>query len=144
MKLTLHFDLDEFQRTSTGLVNDMPQYLLGNATLTCCMLEEVRAVLGRPVFLSRGYSNTAVNVKVGGQKNSKHLTALAADVLTTDAMAEAEKLRANADRLPLLGKCIVERRAGETCGHLHLEPRVSEDAVKWLIKVGTEYRQLWP
>lgn len=145
MQLTLHFDLeDEFQRTSTGLANVMPQRLLGNAMLTCCMLEEIRAVLGRPVFLSRGYSSAAVNAKVGGQPGSRHLEALAADVLTEDAMADAEKLKAAADRLPLLGKLIVERRDGCLGGHLHVEPRLAEGPIKWLVKTGAGYPPLWP
>jgi zinc D-Ala-D-Ala carboxypeptidase len=84
MTMTQHFTLDEFMRSEMalqrGLDNTLPSVLLGAARFTLAGAERVRAALGgRPMPLSSGYRCPALNLLVGGQKDSQHLRAEAID-----------------------------------------------------------------
>lgn len=58
-------------------------------------LEQVRALVGRPVSISSGYRSPAVNRAVGGSRNSAHTRGLAADITVPGMTAKelAEKIR---------------------------------------------------
>ena len=82
MKLSSHFDLAEFTRSSTaarlGIDNDLPIELTGAAQRTAAMMEAIRAYLsklkGYPVTVrvSSGYRCLALNRAIGSKDSSDH------------------------------------------------------------------------
>ena len=81
--LSTNFSLEELTRSSTAV-----QYRLDNTpgaeavehlTRTAVLLEDVRALLGRPLRISSGYRSPAVNKAVGGAATSAHCLGHAVD-----------------------------------------------------------------
>lgn len=95
MKLTENFDSKEFDCKDGTQVPD--QYLI-NLQLLAENLQVLRNHLGVSVTVTgSGYRTKTHNAKVGGAKNSQHLTASAADINATGynpkaLAAEIEKL----------------------------------------------------
>ena len=86
MKLSEHFDLDEFTRSATAdrlhIDNTIPEELIPNLKNLCVqVLEPLREHFGTPVVISSGYRCPALNQAVGGVPNSQHLTGEAADII---------------------------------------------------------------
>ena len=91
MKLTEHFSLSEFERSSTaianGIDNTVPQRLIPPLRNLCeKVLEPLRQQFGEPVIISSGYRCLELNRLVGGVRNSQHLTGEAADIYTEDSV----------------------------------------------------------
>lgn len=89
MKLTDHFTLEELTGSDYavryGLDNTPSPDVLHNLGLLAQQLEKVRALLeNKPVIVTSGYRSPEVNRKVGGAKNSAHLSGLAADIKVPD------------------------------------------------------------
>lgn len=84
MKLTEHFTLDEMTLSETaarrGLNNTPGPVELANLKRVANVLEQIRALVGKPVIVSSGYRSPAVNKAVGGSKSSAHMKGLAADI----------------------------------------------------------------
>ena len=85
MKLTEHFNLEEFERSDTarrlGIDNTVPNGLLPNIQALCeNVLEPVRQHFGVPIYLSSGYRCTALNKAVRGATASQHMKGEAADI----------------------------------------------------------------
>lgn len=85
MKLSDHFTLAELTAsqiaTRRGLLNEPGQVQLANLQRLAKKLEEVRALLQKPVIVLSGFRTEAVNHAVGGAKKSAHLAGLAADII---------------------------------------------------------------
>jgi zinc D-Ala-D-Ala carboxypeptidase len=83
MKLTEHFSLDEFTRSTTAnrlkIDNRVPDNLMSNVQLTAVKLELVRKALGKPIIITSGYRCSALNARVGGAATSAHTQGLAVD-----------------------------------------------------------------
>lgn len=83
MKLTEHFRLDEFTRSSTAnrlkIDNSVPDELMPNIQLTATKLELVRAALGKPIVITSGYRCPELNKRIGGVSTSAHTKGLAVD-----------------------------------------------------------------
>ena len=83
MKLTEHFTLEEFTRSTTGernnINNSVPDDLMPNVQLTAIKLELVRKALGRPIIITSGYRCPTLNARVGGVSTSAHTKGLAVD-----------------------------------------------------------------
>lgn len=85
MKLTKHFNLDEFLRSETaeslGIPNKPRAAHLSNLRVTALGLEQVRRFMGgNPVSITSGYRSEALNEAVGGVPNSDHALGYAADI----------------------------------------------------------------
>lgn len=84
MKLSEHFTLDELTLSETaarkGIDNTPNQEEMNNLKRLAHMLEEVRAIVGKPITISSGYRSPAVNKAVGGSASSSHMSGLAADI----------------------------------------------------------------
>lgn len=81
MQLSPHFALSEFESTSTGLPNKVPDALIPKLQDLCeHVLEPVRAHFKRPVKVNSGYRSPAVNAAVGSKPNSQHTKGEAADI----------------------------------------------------------------
>lgn len=83
MKLTEHFSLEEFTRSTIAIRlkidNSVPDELMPNVKLTAIKLELVRKVLGKPIIITSGYRCPALNARVGGVSTSAHTKGLAVD-----------------------------------------------------------------
>lgn len=85
MKLTEHFDLEEF--LPAGVVaSDVPPDVLANLrTLAETILEPVRERFNVPVSIHSGWRPPEKNAGVGGADHSDHLTGRAADFHVADS-----------------------------------------------------------
>lgn len=85
LKLTEHFNLIEFERSSTatanGIDNTCPsQFIPALEQLCKTILEPLRAFAQQPIIISSGYRCNQLNVKVGGVYASQHTLGEAADI----------------------------------------------------------------
>lgn len=94
MKLSKHFELHEFLKTSKGLPAIPSLSNIKNMELLCVyILEPARVTLGFPVRISSGLRSRYVNMKVGGSSTSQHLTGKAADLVCQDNVALFEFIK---------------------------------------------------
>jgi uncharacterized protein YcbK (DUF882 family) len=101
VQLTRNFRLDELTRSAVaaryGIDNTPIGEILSNLRITAFGLEQVRAVVGRPVRVTSGYRCPALNAHrdVRGSATSAHLTGYAADILVDgmSAMGLAQAIR---------------------------------------------------
>jgi len=92
MKLTEHFHLSEFTRSSIAdahnIDNTCPSALIPNLKNLCQeVLEPLRQHFGEPIIISSGYRCPELNRLVGGAPNSQHITGEAADIVETHGRA---------------------------------------------------------
>lgn len=80
MKISKYFDLNEATSTGTGLYNDPEGIELKSNIIQCALrLDEVRDLFALPLIVSSWYRSPKVNAKVGGAKNSAHMSGWAVD-----------------------------------------------------------------
>ena len=102
MKLTKHFELNEFTRSATatahGIDNSLNPTKAGDRNvienlqhLCQTVLEPLREFVNAPVVVSSGYRCSELNKMVGGVWNSQHLTGEAADIVPSLQSGEALK-----------------------------------------------------
>ena len=89
MKLTKHFTLVEFTRSSTakarGIDNTVPDKLIPALRNLCeRVLEPLREQVREPVIISSGYRSPALNRAVGGSNTSQHMKGEACDIWHAD------------------------------------------------------------
>jgi len=86
MKLTEHFKLSEFTRSSIadahGIKNEIEDSKIIDNLKNLCVqvLEPLRQQVNEPIIISSGYRCPELNKLVGGAKNSQHMTGEAADI----------------------------------------------------------------
>lgn len=90
MKLTKHFNLEEFERSATAsarhINNKVPPELIPNLQKLCeQVLEPLRQHVNEPVRISSGYRCAELNRAVGGVKNSQHTQGEAADIIAQNS-----------------------------------------------------------
>ena len=76
-KLTENFSLEEF-KCKDG--SDIPNEYLPNAIQLAKNLQVLRDYIKKPITINSAYRSPNYNAKVGGAKNSQHLTAKASDI----------------------------------------------------------------
>lgn len=86
LKLSEHFNLAEFERSSTAEANHIDnscphQYIPVLQQLCKTILEPLRQHFGEPVIISSGYRCNQLNIKVGGTYASQHTLGEAADIV---------------------------------------------------------------
>ena len=86
LKLSEHFNLTEFERSSTAQANHIdntcPSTLIPQLSTLCkTILEPLRLHFGEPVIISSGYRSPTLNIKVGGAYASQHTLGEAADIV---------------------------------------------------------------
>jgi zinc D-Ala-D-Ala carboxypeptidase len=110
IRITQHFSLEEMTITQVrGVDNSMPERLYPNMLKTCDFMEGVRSLLGsKPIIVSSGYRSMLVNLKVGGDKNSDHMRALACDFICPSFGSPLDIVRAIRKSGKLLDQCIFE------------------------------------
>lgn len=81
MKLSEHFSLSEFTKTSHKVDNTPPPEVIKNLTTLCKeVLEPLRAHFNAPVIITSGYRSPTLNKLVGGSATSDHVLGRAADL----------------------------------------------------------------
>ena len=85
MILSPHFRLSELTRSQTaarrGIDNTPPADVVANLRRLCVnVLEPLRALVGRPIFVSSGYRSPELNELVGGNRRGSHPRGEAADL----------------------------------------------------------------
>lgn len=88
VKLTTHFDLDEFVRSNTatakGIDNTPPPDVVRRLWSVAGHMEMIRSLLGKPINVHSGYRCAELNKAVGGVANSAHMTGYAVDFTCPD------------------------------------------------------------
>ena len=78
-----YFSFIEMIRTDTGIENIPNWEQIANLqALIKHVLNPVRELHGKPIYVTSGYRSPAVNKAVGGVKSSQHLKGEAADITT--------------------------------------------------------------
>ena len=82
-KLSKFFTLAELTTsqyaTRKGISNIPTGQEMLNLVATAAKMDEVRKLLGKPIYVSSGFRNPVVNEAVGGSDTSSHLTGQAID-----------------------------------------------------------------
>jgi len=124
MQLSPNFSLAELVRSQTaarrGLSNEPSPAHLENLRRLAGVLEQVRALVGRPVLVTSGYRSPPVNRAVGGVANSAHALGYAADI-RVDGMTAIELARRIRDSSIRYDQLILE--SGRRIVHLSVDPR---------------------
>lgn len=83
MKISDNFTLEELTESDAaarlGLQNRPSVDALANITRLAQKLEEVRAIIEKPLDIRSGYRSPEVNKAIGGAERSQHMEGLAAD-----------------------------------------------------------------
>lgn len=83
MKLSQHFELAEFTISDTalrtGIANIPSPHVMANLKTLAEGLEQIRALLGQPIFITSGYRSPTLNRFIGGSQSSAHCLGFAAD-----------------------------------------------------------------
>jgi uncharacterized protein YcbK (DUF882 family) len=87
MNLSPNFTLDELTASQTaarkGLDNTPNATEVANLVRVASLLEEVRALLNKPILINSGFRSKAVNDAVGSRDTSQHRLGCAADIRVT-------------------------------------------------------------
>ena len=92
MKLTKNFSLSEFACNDGS---EFPIDVIENIKELAINLQILRDYIAMPITINSGYRSPAHNKKIGGVKNSQHLTGMAGDLksdLPTNLLGEAIEL----------------------------------------------------
>jgi uncharacterized protein YcbK (DUF882 family) len=99
MQLTKNFNLIEFACHDGTQV---PDKYIGNVTELAENLQILRDDIGEALHINSSYRHTAYNKKIGGAKDSQHLTASAGDI--TAKSFTPKQLHARIEKLIKAGK----------------------------------------
>jgi hypothetical protein len=84
MQLSPHFTLSELTVSEWAARNSVsnapPAKELANLARLAGVLEQVRALVGRPIVVTSGYRSPRVNKGIKGSTTSAHMSGLAADI----------------------------------------------------------------
>lgn len=84
MRLSPHFTLAELTASQTaerrGLDNTPNATAIANLTRVAALLEQVRALIGKPIIVTSGYRSPEVNLAIGSTNKSQHPLGCAADI----------------------------------------------------------------
>jgi hypothetical protein len=87
MKLSQNFTLEEMTRSQTavrkGVDNTPNDDAIANLKRLCQVLEEIRALVGKPITITSGYRGEELNNAIGGARYSQHKDGCAADFRIT-------------------------------------------------------------
>lgn len=143
------FSFEELTNSShTSLVEqnrkDAMKFALAGKRLSK-LLESIRELLGnKPLTISSGFRNEALNARVGGSKTSGHKRFECADVVPTNmSTAEAFKIiMENKDKLPDLRKCIIEGVKGKNWLHIQVSMKAGDKQEFYSTSDGKTYTKV--
>lgn len=83
MRLSPNFTLAEMTSSQTadrkGIDNTPNATVIANLTRLAALLEQVRALVGKPIFITSGYRSPELNIAIGSTNRSQHPLGCAAD-----------------------------------------------------------------
>jgi uncharacterized protein YcbK (DUF882 family) len=137
--LSEHFKLGEFTKSSSHPeVYNIPSHeAIANLKRVCGWLEVLRKRYGGPIIINSGYRSPQLNRKIGGVKNSNHLTGCAVDIRVTgmeQAKQYAEILREYADESHQdFDELLIEKnRYGAIWLHFAVRPRENRRRILYI------------
>ena len=85
-----YFTLEELTRSAVATARGIPNVPGENErealeVLTLALLDPLREIWGKPIYVNSGYRSPALNKAVGGVANSQHIKGQAADITTGNA-----------------------------------------------------------
>lgn len=80
MSYAEHFSRSELTRTHTGLPNEPTPQQEGTLKALSRILENIRGIVCKPLYINSAFRTPAVNNAVGGSRTSYHLKGCAADI----------------------------------------------------------------
>ena len=84
MNLSEHFTLEEMTASQLAMrqhiKNTPTAAALKNLARLAVVLEQIRALVGKPIHIDSGYRSPPLNRAVGGSSASAHMEGLAADI----------------------------------------------------------------
>lgn len=91
-----YFSFKEMIHSDTALskgINNIPNWqdIYNLKELVECVLDPLRSLYGRPVYINSGYRSKALNKALNGSKSSDHMKGCAADI-TAGSKEENRKL----------------------------------------------------
>ena len=91
-----YFTIDELTRSTVAAARGIPNVPGENErealeVLTLALLDPLRELWGKPIYVNSGYRSPELNKTVGGVANSQHMKGQAADI-TTGNTASNRKL----------------------------------------------------
>lgn len=94
MQVTKNFTLEELTASSTarqrGILNQPNHQEIDNLFRVCKeLLQPIRDVYGKPIIVTSGFRNKALNNAVGGSSTSKHMNGLAVDFKASEGTNKA-------------------------------------------------------
>lgn len=111
-----YFTLKELSKTNTGIPNELKGDDIRDANwFIDNILDRIRFEYGKPIHVNSGYRNSEVNTRVGGVKNSDHLSigkVFACDI-TTGNKVDNKKLFDIILKMIKLGKINVKQLIDE-------------------------------
>ena len=96
--MTSHFTFAELTKTNTGLDNTPTSAQQSRLRALALILENIRGVFGKPIYINSAFRSPRVNHAVGGSLTSFHLMGTAADI-SVYHLSENDKI--------LLERCIM-------------------------------------
>ena len=86
MNISPHFTFSEVtfsqEAIRKGIDNSLPESLVRNATRQAQLMELVRTILDKPIFITSWYRSPEVNKGIGGRDSSMHMKSLACDFVS--------------------------------------------------------------
>ncbi|MDR1941021.1 MAG: hypothetical protein LBQ47_01690 [Endomicrobium sp.] len=126
MKLSPHFDLQEFLHTSRAELlasqgQEVKNYIPSLKALCLYILEPIREFYNAPVIISSGFRGKSLNTAVGGSATSQHSLGQAADI-TVKGIDPAQIIKdIKTKKLSFhFGQCIFEKIGGKEWVHISL------------------------
>jgi len=97
MKLTEHFNLDEFlvSKTYPELLKNIhisDQYKWNLFKLSAGLLEHIRKSVNRPITIVSGYRTPELNKRIGGRRDSQHLFGEAVDFVIIGSTGNVDQI----------------------------------------------------
>lgn len=137
MKLSDHFDLDEFLAHGDK-VKPTEREIENLRRLCSWVLEPLRKQLGRPIGINSGFRSPAYNLEIGGAPGSQHTQGIAADIAVGDDAA-CLVAAALASKISSVGG--IGLYPGRGFIHVDIRPR-AKGKVTWWAQVAGKYGPL--
>ena len=150
MKLSKHFSLSEFEKSSTatrlGIKNKAGSGEIKNLTDLCyAVLEPVRAKFEKPVFITSGYRSEQLCEAIGSKKTSQHTRGEAVDfeIMGISNLQLALWIQNNCDFDQLILEFWIEEE-GANSGWVHCSYKEGSNRKQVLTFDGKEFKNGLP
>ena len=142
MKLSAHFDLEEFTCSDTAarmcINNDLPIELLAEAKKTADMMEAIRAYLSDrlqkpcPVIITSAYRCSQLNKAIGSSETSDHIKMMAVDFKAPSFGSPYDICRELSPAMSMLG---IGQLIFEWGSWIHVSTRIPDKIINRIITI---------